>query len=101
MAKTLDEILKDRNFVTEEQAERIEKNALAEAETYWGGKRANAGRKAKITGSPRNKQIKVSDGVKVAIQYAYDNGIIITIDDIKLLKLAKETGLTIDNSSKD
>ena len=96
MARTLDEILKDRNIVTQKQAEKIEKNALAEAETYWGGRRANAGRKAKIPGSPRNKQIKVSEGVKVAIQYAYDNGIIISIDDVKLLKLAKETGLTID-----
>lgn len=96
MARTLDEILKDRNVVTQEQADRIEQNALAEAEKYWGGKRANAGRKAKIADSPRNKQIKVSDGVKIAIQYAYDNGIVISLDDIKLLKYAKETGITLD-----
>lgn len=48
MARILDEILKDRNIVTQKQAEKIEKNALAEAETYWGGRRANAGRKAKL-----------------------------------------------------
>lgn len=96
MARTLDEVLKDRKIVTQEQADRIEKNAIAEAEHYWGGKRANSGRKAKIADSPRNKQIKVSDGVKVAIQYAYANGIVISIDDIKLLQYAKETGITLD-----
>ena len=96
MARTLSEILNDRTIITQEQAERIEKNALAEAEKYWGGKRANAGRKAKIADSPRNKQIKVSDSVKIAIQYAYDNGIVINIEDMKLIKFARETGITLD-----
>lgn len=96
MARTLNEILKDRNIVTQEQAERIEKNALAEAKKYWGGKRANSGRKARIEGCPRTYQIKVDSGVKIAIQYAYNNGIVISLDDIKLLQQIKNSGVSLD-----
>lgn len=96
MARKLNEILNDRNIVTAEMAERIETSAMAEAQTYWGGKRAGAGRKAKQEGCPRNKQIKVSDGVKLALQYAYENGIILNIDDINILKYIRENSLTLD-----
>ena len=45
--RTLDDILNDRTLFTQEQADRIEANALKEAQKYWGGKRAGAGRKSK------------------------------------------------------
>lgn len=96
MARTLDEIIKDKNIVTHEQAERIEKKALAEATKYWGGKRANAGRKPKIACSPRTEQIKVSADTKEAIKYAYSVGVVISLDDVKLLQYVKEAGLTLD-----
>ena len=96
MARTLKQILNDRNIISQERADKIEAKALKEAQTYWGGKRAGAGRKAQVDGSPRNKQIKVSNGVKVAIQYAYANGIVISLEDIELLKYIKETGITLD-----
>lgn len=96
MARTLDEILKDRTIFTQEQAERIEANALEEAEKYWGGKRAGAGRKPSINGCLRSKQVKVTEDTKEAIQYAYSIGIVINLDDVKLLKYVKDTGLTLD-----
>lgn len=95
MARTLDDILKDRNIVTAEQAKRIECNALKEAEKYWGGKRAGAGKKAQITGSPRNTNMKVSQDVKEAIQYAYKVGIVVNLDAIKILQYIEERGLTL------
>ena len=100
MAKTLEEILQDRTILTQEQADRIEANALAEAKKYWGGKREGAGRKASIEGSPRNKQIKVSQDTKTAIQYAYDIGIALSLDDIKILKYLKDTGITLAKLQK-
>lgn len=95
MARTLDDILNDRTIFTQEQAERIAKNALAEAEKYWGGKRAGAGKKAQIAGSPRNVSIKVSQSTKEAIKYAYKAGIAINLDDIEMLKCIRERGLTL------
>lgn len=92
---TTDDLLNDRTLFTAEQAAQIEANALKEAEKYWGGKRAGAGKKAQITGSPRNTNVKVSPDVKEAIQYAYKVGIVINLDDIKLLQYVKEHGLTL------
>lgn len=54
--KTTDDILKDRNLFTQEQAERIEVNSTKEALNYWGGKRENAGRKS----LGRDKQIRLN-----------------------------------------
>lgn len=46
--RTIDEILQDRNYFTEEQANKIEENAKEEAiKILHGGKREGAGRKAK------------------------------------------------------
>lgn len=43
--KNTDDILNDRTLFTQEQADKIHANALKEAQNYWGGKRAGAGRK--------------------------------------------------------
>ncbi len=40
--RTIDEILNDRTVFTEEQAKKIENNAIKEAQNYWGGKRVGA-----------------------------------------------------------
>lgn len=100
MAKTLDEILKNRNIVTQEQADRIEMNAMKEAEKYWGGKRAGAGKKPELAKFPRNKQIKVAEVTKEAILYAYSIGIAINLDDVKLIQYAKEHNLTLAKLQK-
>lgn len=97
---TTEDILNDRTLFTQEQADRIEANALKEAEKYWGGKRAGSGKKAQISGSPRNTNVKVSPDVKEAIQYAYKVGIVINLDDIKLLQYVKEHGLTLSSLQK-
>ena len=94
--RTLEEILDDKNFFTEEQAKEIRQNADEEAiKILHGGKRANAGRKPAIMGNSRNKVIKVSDDTKTAINYAYSVGIVINLDDIKLLRYIKEHNLTL------
>ncbi len=94
MARTLDEILNDRNIFTQERADNIEANALKEAEKYWGGKRKGAGRKPKGEYS-LNVQIKVSDMEKRVLIYARENNITIQISDIEFLKYARENGLNL------
>jgi hypothetical protein len=94
--RTLEEILDDRKFFTEEQAEQIRKHSDEEAiKILHGGKRDNAGRKPAIEGCSRNKVIKVSDDTKEAINYAYSIGVVINLEDVKLLQYAKEHGLTL------
>lgn len=72
--RTIDEILQDRSFFTEEQAKQIEENALKEARKYWGGKREGAGRKAKGE-NPLNITIKVSALEQDFLKYARANGL--------------------------
>lgn len=72
--RTLDEILQDREFFTEEQAKQVEKNALKEAHKYWGGKREGAGRKAKGSNS-LNITIKVSSEEQEFLKYARANSL--------------------------
>ena len=45
--RTVSEILTDRTIFTEEQQNRIEENAIKEAQKIWGDKRAGAGKKQK------------------------------------------------------
>ena len=88
---TTDDILNNRTLFTEEQADQIRTNVAKEAA------KIKAGRKPAIAGSSRNKVIKVSDDTKEAIQYAYSIGVVINIDDVKLLQYVKEHGLTLSN----
>lgn len=87
--RTTEDILNDRTFFTEEQAERIRRHSDEEA------KRILRGRKPAIEGSSRNKVIKVSDDTKEAINYAYSVGVVINLEDVKLLQYVKEHGLTL------
>lgn len=86
---TTEDILNDRTLFTEEQADQIRSNAAIEVA------KIKAGRKPAIAGCSRNKVIKVSDATKEAIQYAYSVGVVINLEDIKLLQYAKEHGLTL------
>ena len=86
---TTKDILNDRTLFTEEQADKIRTNVAKEVA------KIKAGRKPAIEGCSRNKVIKVSDDTKEAIQYAYSVGVVINLDDIKLLQYAKEHGLTL------
>ncbi len=73
--RTIDEILQDRNYFTEEQAIQIEENAQKEAvKILHGGKREGAGRKAKGD-SPLNITIKVSAVEQDFLKYARANGL--------------------------
>ena len=72
--RTIDEILNDRTVFTEEQAKKIENNAIKEAENYWGGKRVGAGRKAKGE-YPLNISIKVSSVEFDFLKYAREHGL--------------------------
>lgn len=90
--KTTDDIL---NSFSAERAARIRENVAKEVAKIHGGKRAGAGRKPSVAGCVRTKQVKVTEGTKEAIQYAYKVGIVINLDDIKLLQYAKEHNLTL------
>ena len=86
---TTEDILNDRTLFSEEQANRIRTNVDKEVA------KIKAGRKPAIEGSSRNKVIKVSDDTKEAINYAYSIGVVINLEDVKLLQYAKEHGLTL------
>lgn len=93
---TTEDLLNDRTLFTEEQAERIRRKSDAEAQRILhGGRRENAGKKPKIAGHPRNMVVKVSEDTKEALNYAYSIGVVINLEDIKLLQYAKENGLTL------
>ncbi|MBQ7765071.1 hypothetical protein IJ384_06880 [bacterium] len=87
--RTTEDILNDRRFFSEEQADKIRTNVDKEVA------KIRAGRKPAIEGCSRNKVIKVSDDTKEAINYAYSVGVVINLEDIKLLQYAKEHGLTL------
>jgi hypothetical protein len=87
--RTTEDILNDRTLFTEERANKIRANVAKEVA------RINAGRKPAIEGCPRNKVIKVSDDTKEAINYAYSIGVVINLEDVKLLQYVKEHGLTL------
>lgn len=87
--RTTEDILNDRRFFSEEQANKIRTNVNKEVA------KIKAGRKPAIEGCSRNKVIKVSDDTKEAINYAYSVGVVINLEDIKLLQYAKEHGLTL------
>ena len=87
--RTTEDILNDRRFFSEEQANKIRTNVDKEVA------KIKAGRKPAIEGCSRNKVIKVSDDTKEAINYAYSVGVVINLEDIKLLQYAKEHGLTL------
>ncbi len=73
--RTIDEILYDNTFFTEEQAKQVEDNAQKEAvKILHGGKRDGAGRKAKGN-SPLNITIKVSADEQDFLKYARANGL--------------------------
>ena len=87
--KTTEDILNDRTLFTQERADKIRANAAKEAA------KIKAGRKPAIEGSSRNKVIKVSEETKEAIRYAYSIGVVINLEDVKLLQYLKEQGLTL------
>ena len=94
--RTTEEILDDRRFFTAEQAQEIRKHSEEEAERILhGGKRENAGKKPKIVGHSRNIAVKVSQATKEAINYAYSVGVVIDLEDVKILQYIKEHGLTL------
>lgn len=72
--RTIDEVLADRTFFTENQAQEIEENSLKEAKKYWGGKRKGAGRKPKGE-LALNIQIKVNSVEFEFLKYARENGL--------------------------
>ena len=87
--RTTEDILNDRRFFSEEQADKIRTNVEKKVA------KIRAGRKPAIEGCSRNKVIKVSDDTKEAINYAYSVGVVINLEDIKLLQYVKEHGLTL------
>ncbi len=86
---TTEDILNDRTLISQERAEKIRENVAKEVA------KIKAGRKPAIEGCSRNKVIKVSDDTKEAINYAYSVGVVINLEDVKLLQYAKEHGLTL------
>lgn len=98
--KTTDDLLNDRTLFSAEEATKIRKSVKKEVAKIHGGKRAGAGRKPSIVGCLRSKQVKVTEGTKEAIQYAYEIGIAINIEDIKLLQYIREHNLTLSKLQK-
>lgn len=80
--RTIDEILNDRTIFTQEQADRIEANALKEAQKYWGGKRAGAGRKSKGEYA-LNIQMKVNSIELEFLKQARELGANLKLIDLK------------------
>lgn len=80
--KTTDDILKDTNLFSAEQAAQVEANALKEAKKYWGGKRAGAGRKAKGEYA-LNIQVKVSSVELEFLKQARELGANLSLIDLK------------------
>ena len=89
--KTTEDILNDRTLFTQERADKIRANVAKEVA------KIKAGRKPAIEGCSRNKVIKVSEDTKEAIQYASSIGVVISLEDVKLLQYIKEHGLTLAN----
>lgn len=86
---TTEDLLNDRTLFTETEASEIRANVAKEVA------KIRAGRKPAIEGNSRNKVIKVSDSTKEAINYAYSIGVVINLEDVKLLKYIKDNGLTL------
>ena len=80
--RTIDEILNDRTMFTQEQADRIEANAIKEAQKYWGGKRAGAGRKPKGEYA-LNIQMKVNSIELEFLKQARELGANLQLIDLK------------------
>lgn len=80
--KNTDDILNDRTLFTQEQADKIHANALKEAQNYWGGKRAGAGRKSKGDYA-LNIQIKVNAVELEFLKQARELGANLNLIDLK------------------
>jgi len=91
---TTEDILNDRTMISQARADKIRENVAKEVA------KIRAGRKPAIEGSSRNKVIKVSDDTKEAINYAYSVGVVINLEDVKLLQYVKEHGLTLSKIQK-
>ena len=87
--RTTEDILNDRRIFTQEQADRIRENVAKEVA------RIKAGKKPQIAGHSRNIAVKVSQATKEAINYAYSVGVVIDLEDVKILQYIKEHGLTL------
>ena len=86
---TTEDILNDRTLISQERADKIRENVAGEVA------RIKAGKKPQIEGHSRNLAVKVSEDTKKAINYAYSVGVVINLEDIKILQYIKEHGLTL------
>lgn len=91
---TLDEILDDRAFFSENQARKIKETAAKEIKSYWGGKRAGAGRKLSGT-EVLCKHMRVSESEQKAIHLVRKMNLNLTPQDLKFLSFAKENKLSL------
>ncbi len=93
-ARTIDEILNDRNFFSEHESQAIMRNVAKETKAYWGGKRTGAGRK-RLTKEVLSKPMRVSEREAKAVHLMRELKLEITALDLKFLSFAKEKKLDL------
>ena len=87
--RTTEDLLNDRTLISQERADKIRENVAGEVA------RIKAGKKPQIAGHSRNIAVKVSQATKEAVNYAYSIGVVIDLEDVKILQYIKEHGLTL------
>lgn len=93
-ARTIDEILNDRGFFSEKEAQEIKKKVAKETKAYWGGARTGAGRK-RLTKDVLSKSMRVSESEAKALQLIRKLDFELTALDLKFLSFAKEKRLKL------
>ncbi len=93
-ARTIDEILNDRGFFSEKEAQEIKKKVAKETKAYWGGARTGAGRK-RLTKDVLSKSMRVSEAEAKALQLIRKLDLEVTALDLKFLHFAKERKLNL------
>lgn len=92
--RTIEEILNDRNFFSEQESQAIKRNVAKETKAYWGGKRRGAGRK-RLTKEVLSKSMRVSEREERAVQLMRELKLEVSALDLKFLAFAKEKKLNL------
>ncbi len=93
-ARTIDEILNDRGFFSEKEAQEIKKKVAKDTKAYWGGARTGAGRK-RLTKDVLSKSMRVSEREAKAVHLMRELKLEVSALDLKFLSFAKEKKLNL------
>lgn len=93
-ARTIDEILNDRRFFSEKEAQAVKEKVAKEVKAYWGGKRAGAGRK-RLAKEVLSKHMRVSESEQKVLTRAREMKLDLTDLDLRFLCFARENKLNL------